>query len=119
MFFLWLMNHNALPTSHLVRNRVNKNLINDVCLWCLNSVDNQDHILWDCEPAKWGWSFIEKWWEAKITLHNLWSSFSKFKSPIVKNAWGVVVASTLWTVWLVRNRCVFEGKKPTKRNWRT
>lgn len=116
LIFLWLMSNKALPTSQLIKNRLNRFQYSDVCVWCKNSEDNQDHILWHCEPAKWGWSFVESWWEVKVFETNLWSSMSFFKSPSVRMAWGAVLAATLWTIWLFRNQCVFEGKKHDRKS---
>lgn len=109
------MAHKALPTSHLVKSRLNRSHFIDICSWCKISLDSQVHILWHCEPAKWGWEFIDKWWEIKVDESNLWKSFSYFKSPSVRAAWGIVLASTLWTIWLIRNQYVFEGKKVVKK----
>ncbi|KAK1394091.1 hypothetical protein POM88_013147 [Heracleum sosnowskyi] len=110
-YFLWSLLSHSLPTAHLLQKRFKGNLILSKCLICHNSDETQDHIFWGCEYATWAWHFVEVWWEVKVSKNNFWSSFHKFKSPSVKAAWGIVLAATLWTIWLLRNQTVFENNK--------
>ncbi|KAK1401004.1 hypothetical protein POM88_000609 [Heracleum sosnowskyi] len=110
-YFLWSLLSDSLPTAHLLQKRFKGNLILSKCLICHNSDETQDHIFWGCEYATWAWHFVEVWWEVKVSKNNFWSSFHKFKSPSVKAAWGIVLAATLWTIWLSRNQTVFENNK--------
>ncbi|KAK1383748.1 hypothetical protein POM88_021483 [Heracleum sosnowskyi] len=110
-YFLWSLLSDSLPTAHLLQKRFKGNLILSKCVICHNSDETQDHIFWGCEYATWAWHFVEVWWEVKVSKNNFWSSFHKFKSPSVKAAWGIVLAATLWTIWLSRNQTVFENNK--------
>ncbi|KAK1379692.1 hypothetical protein POM88_026436 [Heracleum sosnowskyi] len=113
--FLWMMLHNSLPTNSLLRYRTNLMGISQFCKWCSSTTETQDHILWECEPAIWAWEFIYSWWEIRVIKTNIWRSFSSTKSCSIRIAWGIVIAATLWTLWMTRNLNVFEGKKTAKK----
>lgn len=41
---------------------------------------------------------------------NVWSWLRWLNTPSIKFGWGIALAATLWSLWLNRNRGVFEGK---------
>lgn len=79
-------------------------------------MESQDHIFWRCEPAIWVWDFIADWWSNK-SLHSRVHSFSLvhvlklYKQRHIVLVWKMVVAATLWTLWLARNEHVFNNRK--------
>lgn len=41
---------------------------------------------------------------------NIWSWLNWFQVNVVKMGWGVTLAASLWSLWLNRNRALFENK---------
>ncbi|KAK1373727.1 hypothetical protein POM88_029920 [Heracleum sosnowskyi] len=64
--------------------------------------------------SKWVWKW--KWWEIPLTKDCIWESLKSFKSPSVKDAWGISISATLWTLWIARNQENFEGMKLNQKN---
>lgn len=41
----------------------------------------------------------------------MWRSKGLFKIKILSKIWEMVLAATIWTIWLVRNEKLFQGKE--------
>lgn len=76
---------------------------------------DQNHILWDCTFSKRIWKWVFEWWGvgskfSQLVNFNLWSWMGWFHDNSIKVDWGVTLAATMWSLWLNRNRVVFENK---------
>ena len=108
--FLWRLNWGILPTRSFLNSRLK--LIADGCEWCKSCPESTSHLFWDCEPAKWTWDFIGRWWSLHaIRIRD--SNFSLLRLlstrvfPAARGIWHLVVAAALWSLWLARNELIF------------
>lgn len=112
--FLWKVHSNALPTKDLLASRGILANNETWCPQCRASIETIWHIFCDCPVAVEVWSKIMCWWvisrpfKYNYTLHELWNKFSGSKSKKIKAVWRIVVAATLWALWLNRNGIIFK-----------
>lgn len=109
--FLWKVQWGILPTKQLLHSR-----LSEVCPnfdKCGDVVESQNHLLWDCEIAKWVWEFIANWWSLKPQFRKM-NSFSleiilSFHwSAASSKIWHLVIAASLWSIWLAHNESIFQ-----------
>lgn len=107
---MWKIAWGALPTSSALNQRVSS--INPSCMWCTLHHESLHHLFWECELARWAWSFVQKWWNisdlnfSRIN-RSIFHLLRLFKQKHINRIWETVVAATLWTIWLARNDYVF------------
>ncbi|XP_028061353.1 uncharacterized protein LOC114264834 [Camellia sinensis] len=86
-----------------------------LCLMCKVEEETTNHVLLSC-PLVWKvWTDILKWWDlvwvlpgsVKVLL-NWWAGF-KFKK-VVQKMWKSVPLAVMWSIWKVKNECLFHGK---------
>lgn len=73
----------------------------------------------DCVLARWVWQEISDWWNipvykfasANFSLRNL---FSLMDDSILNKSWKLVVAESLWHIWISRINKVFSQRLTTK-----
>lgn len=90
---------------------------NTLCVFCKSEVDSMNHVLLHCHMIWRVWSVIVKWWNLnwvipssmEAILH--WWSGTKCKFQ-VKEIWKVVPLALMWSVWKLRNECLFKEAKP-------
>lgn len=114
-FFLWKVEHGVLPSKTFLESRMHNMLVNFTCDICKQSSEDHDHIFWSCSFAEKVRSEQLDWWGVKneLQIHssvNLWPWLNWFSNQSVKIGWGISIASTLWSLWLNRNKGFFEGK---------
>lgn len=111
------MEHRKLPTKSFLTARISNAVVDKYCLICKQNIEDQQHILWDCSFAKKIWEMVLEWWGINNKFHlytsfNLWEWLKWFTGKSIKIGWGVVIASTLWSLWLnhkwefLRTRCI-------------
>nr|XP_017256449.1 PREDICTED: uncharacterized protein LOC108226007 [Daucus carota subsp. sativus] len=115
--FLWKIQWGVLPTKSLLHSRMPD--LNPMCVKCGNRVETLNHLLWECEVAKWVWKFIAIWWNLESKFRRL-NSFSleiimSFqRSAVSSRVWHTVVAAAVWSIWLARNELVFQSTSPSR-----
>lgn len=77
--------------------------------------ESHEHLLWSCKSSQKVWSMIFDWWglSSKFSEQqhgNWWSWLNWFSTSKVKSSWGIAIVVSLWSLWLCRNRGVFERK---------
>lgn len=115
--FLWRIQWNIVPTRDFLNSRLHT--VTNLCPWCLLTSESASHLFWHCELSIWAWEFVSRWWSLpairKFIPH--FSLFSLLKIKVHKAAsriWYIVVAATLWSIWLARNELVFSNIKISK-----
>ena len=105
----------VLPTKTFLAHRGVIDSSDIYCSFCKVFEETTNHILCECKFASEVWSKIFEWWQVKrstyftLSLQELWHTLMGCKSKKVKAAWKLVVSATLWTLWLARNKYIFEG----------
>lgn len=115
LIFLWKFHNMILPSKSLLKGRLGNLMINSSCSWCLLDEETQDHIFWFCPHVSKLWDEMFKWWGLAINprgfqLANIWELHNQFSNSSVRLGWNCCVAACLWSIWLSRNRLVFEGE---------
>ncbi|XP_057812491.1 uncharacterized protein LOC131026578 [Salvia miltiorrhiza] len=84
------------------------------CPICRNASEDIDHLFWDCTVARQIWCSLFTWFRVDIPfVHDIGSLILwAMKDPASKqvdNLWRTGVMSTVWSIWNMRNRVVFDG----------
>lgn len=86
------------------------------CVFCGCAVETDCHVLVQCRFVWKIWSNILSWWGLQwVSPKNArgvlewWSGFKwgKFETKI----WNVIPFAVLWSIWTLRNECIFKGKQ--------
>lgn len=114
-YFLWKLEHGIIPTKLFLSRRLNNGVFTIIGDTCLQFNEDQEHIFWSYSFSKKVWYGILEWWGITNRLHvfsnfNVWSWLNWFSNTSIKIGWGIALASTLWSLWINRNRGVFEKK---------
>lgn len=115
-FCSWLAWKGRFKTSvFLKRIGVSNSEANIVCLLCKTEEESMNHLLLSC-PVVWKlWSDMVKWWDLvwvvpgsiEALLH-WWAGFKLKK--VIQPMWKVVLVAVMWSIWKVRNECLFHQK---------
>lgn len=117
-FFCWLAWRGRVKTSSFLRRiRVLPANIVSQCVFCHSEEESLEHVLLFC-PLVWKcWAAMAGWWDQSWvipgTIEGLlrWWSEGKEKSWIFR-AWQAIPSLVLWSVWKLRNECLFKGAEP-------
>lgn len=111
-FFLWKISHFIFPSKQFLQNRGMD--IDKSCSWCNHELEDMNHILWYCPLAVQQWSVFSLW--LNIPLIRLkFQSFDLYRIAKHKAGefdskyWNILVAANLWTIWIARKACSFNG----------
>ena len=112
--FLWKLAWGILPTKSFLNKRLTS--VTDTCTWCIITEETISHLFWTCELAQWAWNYIGTWWslqhiQSRHTSFSLYSLLNPDLPKHIKRVWKLVVAATLWTVWLARNEFCFRNSR--------
>ncbi|XP_063935611.1 uncharacterized protein LOC135147087 [Daucus carota subsp. sativus] len=115
--FLWKVRWGILPSKQLLHSRLAE--VSPCCDKCESIVESQNHILWECKIARWVWDFIANWWSLKsqflrLTSFSLENILSLHRTSVTSKIWHLIVAASLWTIWLARNESIFQSSVPRK-----
>lgn len=114
--FLWLAILNSIPMKVFLSSRgVHFSPDQLRCVWCGQVEECCSHILLTCPFSSRVWGYVLKWWGISWCSPCSLSSFMlawdgcPFGGIIYKR-WLIVCATSLWSLWLVRNETVFNSK---------
>uniref|UniRef100_A0A151UGD4 Ribonuclease H protein At1g65750 family n=1 Tax=Cajanus cajan TaxID=3821 RepID=A0A151UGD4_CAJCA len=104
-FFLWLAWHDSFPTSSLIFER--HILGNDKCRQCGSQEETVMHCFRDSHEVQEVWRILQ------FVSCDTFSQIDNFKMWVIHGIklGGALFLSTIWEIWLGRNRLVFEGSK--------
>ena len=119
-FFGWLAWRGRIKTSELLqRIGVLPNHIPYLCCFCNENVETMEHILLWC-PFIWRlWANMMRWWGMLWVIPGSiqdllqWWDGHSFKN-LSKKLWSVIPVAIFWSVWKLRNDCIFNKCQP---NW--
>lgn len=74
------------------------------------------HIFKECSIAIKFWEEISHWWslnnsQRRKLLSDHWTSRKIFAGAKLAQVWNLTMDAALWTLWLARNKLVFERKQ--------
>ncbi|XP_057809152.1 uncharacterized protein LOC131023626 [Salvia miltiorrhiza] len=90
------------------------------CPLCRNANEDIDHLFWDCTFARQIWRSLFGWFRVDSPLiHDigsllLWAMKVQTSKQVV-NLWRMGVMSTIWSIWNIRNRVVFDAASVSER----
>ncbi|PNT60932.1 hypothetical protein BRADI_5g08333v3, partial [Brachypodium distachyon] len=93
------------------------NVTNDfTCVLCHSGTwEDWQHLFFGCQFSQRIWNYLHIQWFAGVDLKQIISDTQRsFGHPFFVE----VVAISCWHIWKERNRCVFEGIRPSFRSWR-
>ncbi|CAL5365331.1 unnamed protein product [Camellia sinensis] len=114
-FFTWLAWKGRLKTAEFMQRigAIPAN-VSPLCVFCKAEVETINHVLLLC-PLVWKlWSALVNWWEVQwatpgsVAILLDWWSGMKFRKKEF-NIWKVVPLAMLWSLWKLRNECLFNN----------
>lgn len=110
LVFLWKIQWGIVPTNLMLSVRIRTH--SPLCKWCNMAPESINHLFWACPLANSVWNFISHWWcldksFTKRCVFSLESILLLKQEPKASKVWRLVVAATLWTIWLARNDVIF------------
>jgi hypothetical protein len=115
-FFFWLLLHDRLNTRNLLR-RKNCVLQSYACvtLQCQQE-ETLAHLFWSCPFAQECWLILCP----QISIQqSVFEAFYDMKEKLQIPFTVEVIILASWSIWIVRNRKIFEGQVPSIVAWKT
>ncbi|GKD28305.1 RNA-directed DNA polymerase, eukaryota, partial [Tanacetum coccineum] len=118
--FAWRARRDCLPTrSNLIRRGVHLDSAN--CPLCQTSEEDIQHVLFRCDLAQIVLRKICRWWDLDwqdLSSFSDWHSwFSSIRLPTkVKSMLEGVFCVAWWSIWVLRNRTIFDETPPRRSN---
>lgn len=115
LVFCWRLLLNKLPSRENLHKRVIIPSINDCsCVFCLCEVESVDHVFSGCCFVKDVWQGVFAWMNVdERPCDGVVHMFNKvgglIKGNNVKRVKHLLWTATMWQVWLVRNKLIFQG----------
>ncbi|GJT82756.1 RNA-directed DNA polymerase, eukaryota, reverse transcriptase zinc-binding domain protein [Tanacetum coccineum] len=116
--FTWRARRDCLPTrANLIRRGVFMESVN--CPICGLHEENAHHIFFQCDLAQAVLRRICRWWDldwqfwTSFSSWNLWFSSVRLTSNI-KSLLEGVFSIAWWSIWVFRNRLLFDDKPPSR-----
>ncbi|PWA43689.1 RNA-directed DNA polymerase, eukaryota, Reverse transcriptase zinc-binding domain protein [Artemisia annua] len=115
----WRLEMNRLPTSDLLLRR-NIPIPSLTCPLCNSHDETSQHLFISCPFSDALWTFLLSW--CKIPLSkpsHARALFEIHKDPMISSKKSrlinLIVLSYIWTIWKIRNKCIFSNKPPSIR----
>ncbi|GKV42304.1 hypothetical protein SLEP1_g49718 [Rubroshorea leprosula] len=113
--FNWKVLMDRIPTRiNLFKRGILKDVGEKKCILCKEEEEDSSHLFLNCLVAQWLWKACAKWWgitiilqkECRPTFQHLgeWT-----KKPHKKEGWDCIWNALLWTVWMARNKMLFDN----------
>ena len=108
LFFVWLQAHNKLLTQErLIRMHI---IDSGSCFFCGDAQETQVHLYFQCCYSRMILNLIVEWCKVATPDNNIieWWLKWRHKSATKKKIIGVILAATIYHIWLFRNRARLE-----------
>ncbi|KAL7181748.1 hypothetical protein ACSBR1_040615 [Camellia fascicularis] len=117
-FLGWLIWKGRVKTTDfLQRIGVLSSSVSNVCPFCKAERESFNHIFLLCSGIWESWNDMLLWWDMKwvtpaavVDLLHWWRGF-KYKK-IARQLWNLVPMAMLWSIWKMRNDCIFNESIP-------
>ncbi|GKV14959.1 hypothetical protein SLEP1_g25757 [Rubroshorea leprosula] len=121
--FNWRVVLDKIPTNkNLLKRGIDSVMDDGKCRLCEEEEEEDSaHLFLRCKVAKWTWKECAKWWGISIRLESdCWKAFEHLHTWTndnrLKNGWDCIWSAVIWSIWLMRNRKVFQGQE-TNMDW--
>ncbi|XP_017239669.1 uncharacterized protein LOC108212453 [Daucus carota subsp. sativus] len=119
LFFLGKLVHHILPTKSFLAHRLRNMGFSATCSWCSAAEETLTHLFLECEVAVWCWGYVWGSWSipsrrVNQSVFSLQSILGMISEGGFSETWQIVVAATLWSIWLFRNALVFSNNRAEK-----
>ncbi|KAL6566436.1 hypothetical protein OROGR_002051 [Orobanche gracilis] len=112
----WKVFLNGVPTRLNLRSRgILNNNVQIPCVLCGDAEESTNHIFFACSKSYNIWLTVYRWFDLHSVLHNdvrynlLSHGGTIYKRKPEKQAWMSIWFVTIWTIWSVRNRIIFQN----------
>ena len=117
-FFCWLAWKNRVKTADFLQKiGVLQASSPALCAFCKTVAESNCHVLLHCHFSWRVWSAILNWWEVQGALPgsveavlHWWEGVKLSKKE--KLLWKVIPSAVFWSLWKLRNECIFQAAKP-------
>ncbi|CAL5340992.1 unnamed protein product [Camellia sinensis] len=117
-FFSWLAWKNRVKTADFLQKiGVLQASSPALCAFCKTKAESICHVLLHCHFSWRVWSAILNWWEVQGALPgsveavlHWWEGVKLSKKE--KLLWKVIPPAVFWSLWKLRNECIFQAAKP-------
>jgi hypothetical protein len=113
--FGWRLLLEKLPTKDVLYNKgIITNTLERCCVFCLNELEDINHIFFTCTVSSQIWSKVFRWMGINpIGYVNINNHFTRFggllKGGHYKKFRHLIWLATTWSIWRKRNNIVFRG----------
>lgn len=117
-FFFWLLLKGKILTAENLKKRGIQGPSR--CPNCCQAEETIQHLFIDCQVAKRCWNNMatigEVAWEPRVTIADSVLSWKKIcpwkgkKSNLTQRIWNTIPLTLVWSIWLARNKKVFQDK---------
>ncbi|KAL4563958.1 hypothetical protein LXL04_028007 [Taraxacum kok-saghyz] len=114
--FAWRLMMNRLPTKvNLDRRGIDCGSIR--CGVCDDDLETVNHLFFSCEMAVDLWTKVVKWWDIDIPLCSTMREWATWMHGVrirdgAKRCLEAVCLTTMWVIWMYRNKFLFDPVKP-------
>ncbi|GKV23017.1 hypothetical protein SLEP1_g32806 [Rubroshorea leprosula] len=114
--FNWRVILDRIPTkANLHRRGIIKNIEEAKCGIC-EEYEDASHLFLKCKISKWIWKACSRWWGITVALkEDCCNTFDQFgngiKDPHIAEGWDCIWNTVIWTVWMARNRKIFQDSE--------
>ncbi|XP_022860183.1 uncharacterized protein LOC111380779 [Olea europaea var. sylvestris] len=87
------------------------------CPFCALTDESTQHLFFSCRFCREVWDHIRDWLAIRRSMSTLLSSLKWMKKEARGKSWPsrakrIALATTVYYIWMERNKCIFEGIKP-------
>jgi hypothetical protein len=111
--FLWLAVQDKVSTRAFLHQRTVLSATQASCVFCSSNLETSEHLFIHCNFSRSVWMKVLDWWGIQCCLPRTidllllqWPEMVHGKFQ--RSAWRLISSSTIWGIWLLRNKIVFE-----------
>ncbi|GKV25593.1 hypothetical protein SLEP1_g35004 [Rubroshorea leprosula] len=118
--FSWQLLQDKIPTkANLFKRGIIQNMEDCKCELCGHQLEETSHLFTHCKVAYDLWNACFRWWGIRTALDRdgckvFQQHPSALKVAGLKEGWRCIWFVVVWSLWLARNDCIFNGKEADK-----
>ena len=111
--FLWLAVQDKVSTKAFLHHQTVLSATQVSCVFYSSNLETSEHLFIHCNFSKSVWIKVLDWWGIQYCLSRTLDSLllqwpEMVHGKFQKLAWRLISSSTIWGIWLLRNKIVFE-----------